>query len=150
MKLDRKQDLDVSYQVCVFRADQKTKMWQQMWHIVLRCTICGPLGLLLFTHEHNEIKSPTKIYDFTVWCHYQIAIKCVIVTSHNQVEWHQKGYTESHMSWIWQKVNCHFDQDYVHVHRICIMLKGHRHDWWSLFTISFYPKFHTSAEWSHL
>ena len=31
-----------------FWADQKTKMWQQMWHIVLRCTICGPLGLLLF------------------------------------------------------------------------------------------------------
>ena len=22
-------------------------MWQQIWHIVLRCTICGPLGLLL-------------------------------------------------------------------------------------------------------
>ena len=29
-------------------------------------------------------------------------------------------------------------------------LKGNRHDWWSLFTISFYPKFYTSAEWSHL
>ena len=25
-KLDRKQDLNVLYQVCVFRADQKTKM----------------------------------------------------------------------------------------------------------------------------
>ena len=31
-----------------FRAEQKTKMWQHwMWHNVLRCTICGPLGLLL-------------------------------------------------------------------------------------------------------
>ena len=47
-KLDRKQDLNVLYQVCVFRADQKTKMWHQMWHIVLRCTICAPLGLLLW------------------------------------------------------------------------------------------------------
>ena len=24
--------------------------------------------LFLFTHENNEIKSPTKIYDFTVFC----------------------------------------------------------------------------------
>ena len=47
-KVDRKQDLNVLYKVCVFRAEQKTKMWQQMWHIVLRCMICGPLGLLLF------------------------------------------------------------------------------------------------------
>ena len=45
-KLDRKQDLNILYQVCVFRADPKTKMWQQMWHIVLGCTICGPLGPL--------------------------------------------------------------------------------------------------------
>ena len=28
-------------------------------------------------------------------------------------------------------------------------LKGHRHDWWSLFTFSFCPKFYTSAEWSY-
>ena len=53
MKLDRKQDLNVLYQVCVFRADQKTKMAaladsSKRWHIVLRCTIYGPLGLLLF------------------------------------------------------------------------------------------------------
>ena len=100
-KLDRKQDLNVLYQVCVFRADRKNKMatlasdwlrhfrlflwnrwtefnetWQEArflhplpslcfsgwsekqngplanppkrWHIVLRCTICGPLGLLFF------------------------------------------------------------------------------------------------------
>ena len=24
-------------------------------------------SLFLFTHENNEIKSPRKIYDFTVW-----------------------------------------------------------------------------------
>ena len=101
-KLDRKQDLSVLYQVCVFRADRKNKMatlafdllrhfrlllwnrwtefnetWQKArsqcplpslcflgqsekkmaalanppkrWHIVLRCTICGPLGLLFLT-----------------------------------------------------------------------------------------------------
>ena len=88
-KLDRKQDLNVLYQVCVFRADQKNKMaalasdWLRLfllllwmskistplpslcfsgrwvnknsaladlskrWHIVLRFTICGSLGLLL-------------------------------------------------------------------------------------------------------
>ena len=50
-KLDRKQDLNVLYQVCVFRADRKTKICalansSKRWHIVLRCTICGPLGLL--------------------------------------------------------------------------------------------------------
>ena len=86
-KLDRKQDLKVLYQVCVFRADRKNKMaalvsdWMRhfrllLWNrwtefnetwqearsqhplpsvcfkdrsenkIVLRCTICGPLGLL--------------------------------------------------------------------------------------------------------
>ena len=98
-KLGRKQDLKVLYIVCVFRADRKNKMtalasdwlrhfrlllwnrwtacnetWQdersqrplpslcfwadrknkmtalanssKRWHIVLRCTICGPLGLL--------------------------------------------------------------------------------------------------------
>ena len=32
---------------------------------------------------------------------------------------------------------------------VYLHLKGHRHDWWSLFTFSFYPKFYTSAEWSH-
>ena len=50
-KLDRKQDLNVFYHVCVFRADRKNKMAAlanppKRWHIVLRCTICGPLGLL--------------------------------------------------------------------------------------------------------
>ena len=51
-KLDRKKDLNVLYQVCVFQADRKNKMAilanpSKRWHIVLRCTICGPLGLLL-------------------------------------------------------------------------------------------------------
>ena len=55
-KLDRKQDLKVLYQVCVFRADRKNKMAAltnplKRWHIVLRCTICGPLGLL-FVYSH--------------------------------------------------------------------------------------------------
>ena len=50
-KLDRKQDLNVLYQFCVFRADRKNNMAAlanplKRWHIVLRCTICGPLGLL--------------------------------------------------------------------------------------------------------
>ena len=50
-KLDRKQDLNVLYQIRVFRADQLTKIValadsSKRWHIVLRCTICGPLGLL--------------------------------------------------------------------------------------------------------
>ena len=59
-KLDRKQDLNVLYQVCVFRADQKTKMAalpdsSKRWHIVLRCTICGPLGLLFMFWDHNIV-----------------------------------------------------------------------------------------------
>ena len=51
-KLDRKQDLNVLYQVCVFWADQDDRPWpipQKRWHIVLRCTICDPLGLLFKT-----------------------------------------------------------------------------------------------------
>ena len=53
-KLDRKQDLNALYQVCVFRADRKNKMAAmanppKRWHIVLRCTICGHLGLLLWS-----------------------------------------------------------------------------------------------------
>ena len=52
-KLDRKKDLNVLYQVCVFWANRKNKMAalanpSKRWHIVLRCTICGPLGLLLW------------------------------------------------------------------------------------------------------
>ena len=50
-KLDRKKDLNVLFQVCVFGPIGKTRWppWpigSKMWHIVLRCTICGPLGLL--------------------------------------------------------------------------------------------------------
>ena len=50
-KLDRKQDLNALYQVCVFRANRKKKMAAlanppKRWHIVLKCTICGPFGLL--------------------------------------------------------------------------------------------------------
>ena len=52
-KLDRKKDLNVLHQVCVFRTDQYTKMAilsdpSKRWQIVLRCTICGGLGLLSF------------------------------------------------------------------------------------------------------
>ena len=59
-KLDRKQDLNVLYQVCVFRADRKNKMATlanppKRWHILLRCTICGPLGLLL-VHLSRRLK----------------------------------------------------------------------------------------------
>ena len=43
-KLNRKQDLNVLYQVCVCRAALADS--SKRWHIVLRCTICGPLGLL--------------------------------------------------------------------------------------------------------
>ena len=51
-KLNKKQDLNVLYQVCVFRANRKNKMTaladsSKRLHIVLRCKICDPLGLLL-------------------------------------------------------------------------------------------------------
>ena len=52
MKLDRKRDVNILYQVCIFWANQKNKMAAEAdsskrLHIVLRwCTICGPLGLL--------------------------------------------------------------------------------------------------------
>ena len=57
-KLDRKQDLNVLYQVCVFRTDRKNKMAAlanplKRWHIVLRCTICGPLGLLFSSNFYK-------------------------------------------------------------------------------------------------
>ena len=70
-KLDRKQDHNVLYKVCVFRADQLTKMsaladFSKRWHIVLRCTICGPLGLLF-----NNLKGYNRFEDIyfnkTVW-----------------------------------------------------------------------------------
>ena len=51
MELDRKRDLNILYQVCIFRANRKNKMAalvdsSKRLHIVLKCTICGPLGLL--------------------------------------------------------------------------------------------------------
>ena len=113
-KLDRKQDLNVLYKVCVFWADRKNKMaalvsdwlrhfrlflwnrwtacnetWQEersqrplpslcfwadrknkmaalanpskRWHIVLRCTMCGPLGLLFYQKTH------TNTYNQIIW-----------------------------------------------------------------------------------
>ena len=73
MKLDKKQDLNVLYQVCVFRADQKTNMAaladsSKRWHIVLRCTICGPLGLLL-----------TFYYDVTIAPQFDRPFDCDII-----------------------------------------------------------------------
>ena len=70
-KLDRKQDLNVLYQVCVFRADQKTKMAaladsSKRWHIVLRCTICGPLGLLFFKEIKSRYFSRTNFLFFLI------------------------------------------------------------------------------------
>ena len=54
-KLDRKQDLNVLYQVLFFRPISEQKcpplrilVFEKRWHIVLRSTICGPLGLLFF------------------------------------------------------------------------------------------------------
>ena len=52
-KLDRKKDLNDLYQVFVFWADRKNNMTalanpSKRWHIVVTCTICGPLGLLLY------------------------------------------------------------------------------------------------------
>ena len=63
-KLYRKQDLNVLYQVCVFRADRKKKMATlanppKRWHIVLRCTICGPLGLLFCTQISETFSNQT-------------------------------------------------------------------------------------------
>ena len=51
-KLDRKQDLNFLYQVCIFLCRSVNKNGRPGWflkrlHIVLMCTICGPLGLLL-------------------------------------------------------------------------------------------------------
>ena len=68
-KLDRKQDLNVLYQVCVFRADRKNKMAAlanppKRWHIVLRCTICGPLGLLFFFRANRKNKMAALASDW--------------------------------------------------------------------------------------
>ena len=57
-KLDKKKDLNVLYQVCVFWTDRKNRMAalanpSKMWHIVLRCTICGPFGPLVYIFLSN-------------------------------------------------------------------------------------------------
>ena len=69
MKLDRKQDLNILYQVCIFRTDRKNKMAalansSKRLHIVLRCMICGPLGLMLMFPHNN--------YNFfkVHWCYF--------------------------------------------------------------------------------
>ena len=64
-KLDRKQNLNVLYQVCVFRVDHYTKtaalvVLTKRWHTVLRCTICCPLGLL-FVHLSRGLKCTIMI-----------------------------------------------------------------------------------------
>ena len=66
-KLDRKQNLNVLYQVCVFRADRKNKMatlanLPKRWHIVLRCTICCPLGLLFVKGQEIGVGSRKNSY----------------------------------------------------------------------------------------
>ena len=53
------------YQVCVFRVDQKTKIAaladsSKRWHIELRCTICGPLGLLFILPNKEDKKIGVK------------------------------------------------------------------------------------------
>ena len=53
-KLDRKQDINVFiYQICVFGSYKMAVLvvLSKRWHIVLRCTICGPLGLLFLFHS---------------------------------------------------------------------------------------------------
>ena len=70
MKLDRKKDLNLLYQVCVFWADRKNKMTalanpSKRWHIVLRCTKCGALGLLFPVRlEWGRILAIWKIAQF--------------------------------------------------------------------------------------
>ena len=56
-KLDRKQDLNILYWVGVFQANRKNKKvpsCQKKRHIVLRCTICGPLSPLLMDNTKNK------------------------------------------------------------------------------------------------
>ena len=55
------------------------------WHIVLRCTICGPLGLLL--HLNFHCINAYKMNPFLFICmHWYLTIK-VWVTSHLQLSW---------------------------------------------------------------
>ena len=66
MKLDRKQDLNILYQVCICRVDRKNKMavladFSKRLHIVLRCTICGPLGILFVPNLKLPVFGPQKV-----------------------------------------------------------------------------------------
>ena len=67
-KLNKKKDLNVLYQVCVFWADRKNRMAalanpSKRWHIVLRCTICGPMGLLF----HQTFKFLKILNELEAW-----------------------------------------------------------------------------------
>ena len=66
---------NVLYQVCVFRADQKNRMAalanpSKRWHIVLRCTICCPLGLLFITHTFILHQENCDINNFSCHLHF--------------------------------------------------------------------------------
>ena len=61
-KVDRKKDLNVLYQVCVFWVNKIAALANpsKSWHIVLRYTICGPLGLLLINFIKQHLgRAPT-------------------------------------------------------------------------------------------
>ena len=73
-KLDRKQDLNVFYQVAYW-ADQSTKMFpladsSKRWQIVLRCTICGPLGLL-FIFIFYFFRTSDRYHDHHAWSRHR-------------------------------------------------------------------------------
>ena len=74
-KLDRKQDLNILFRVCVFSGRSVNKnvclgrFLHKRWHIVLRCTICGPLGLLFNSWIYPSRKKVSKLYT-TCTCSY--------------------------------------------------------------------------------
>ena len=70
-KLDMKQDFNVFYKICVFRADWKTKITalaicQHRLHTYFRCTMCGPLVPL----------SPALIGKFNRSLHHCSSVRC--------------------------------------------------------------------------
>ena len=62
--LDRKQDLNVLYQVCVFRADRKNKM-------VALASDCDIFDFFFETAERNSTKLDRKL-DFNVPYHFYV------------------------------------------------------------------------------
>ena len=81
-KLYRKQDLNVLYQVCVFQADQSTKMAapadpSKRWHIVLWRTIYGPFGLLFFTFSADSLVYREGVYSIFMWFSGYAPFLCV-------------------------------------------------------------------------